>query len=332
MSNVSMQQVKELRDRTQAGLNDCKSALVEAGGDMEKAVEVILKKGLAKSAKRAGAVASEGEVATRIAADGRSGVLVEVNIQTDFAARNDDFRKFVQAVLDAAEKAKDGADLGAEPYPGGPGTVDENRKALVGKLGENITIRRWGRLRTDGPGVVHSYVHLGGKIGVLLTVGTGSEEALKKPELVKFVDEAAMQIAAMAPLHLHGTEVSEASRAKQAEIFEAQLREAEKAPPEKQWPKIIEGKGAEVGQGGHPPRSAERHRGGQDGRRGACGGRQGDRHDRRTRPFPPLRAWRGHRSAEGPRLRRRSREDGRRLKLSRTRRGGEWEIPLAVFF
>src|SRR5262245_16260925 len=173
MSQVSMQQVKELRDRTQAGLNDCKSALVEASGDMEKAVEIILKKGLAKSAKRAGAVASEGEVATRIAADGRSGVLVEVNIQTDFAARNEDFRKFVQAVLDAAVKAKDGADLGAEPYPGGAGTVDENRKALVGKLGENITIRRWGRLGTDGPGMVHSYVHLGGKIGVLLTVATG---------------------------------------------------------------------------------------------------------------------------------------------------------------
>src|SRR5262245_26210624 len=175
MSQVDMQKVKELRDRTQAGLNDCKSALVEAGGDMEKAVEVILKKGLAKSAKRAGAVASEGEVAARVDASGKSGVLVEVNIQTDFAARNDDFRKFVQNVLDVAEKAKDGADLGAESFGGS--TLDEARKALVGKLGENITIRRWGRLRIDGPGTVHSYVHLGGKIGVLLTAATGSDAA-----------------------------------------------------------------------------------------------------------------------------------------------------------
>src|SRR5215471_854688 len=105
MSNVSMQQVKELRERTQVGLNDCKSALVEAGGDMEKAVEVILKKGLAKSAKRAGSVATEGEVALAVAADGHSGVIAEVNIQTDFAARNEDFKKFVANVMTVAAKA-----------------------------------------------------------------------------------------------------------------------------------------------------------------------------------------------------------------------------------
>ena len=114
MSQVSMQQVKELRDRTQAGLNDCKSALVEAGGDMEKAVEVILKKGLAKSAKRAGSVATEGEVAVHVSADGKTGVIAEVNIQTDFAARNDDFKKFVGDVITAAQKAANGADLGAD--------------------------------------------------------------------------------------------------------------------------------------------------------------------------------------------------------------------------
>jgi len=242
MSQVSMQQVKELRDRTQAGLNDCKSALVEAGGDMEKAVEVILKKGLAKSAKRAGYVATEGEVAVQVAPDGKSGVIVEVNIQTDFAARNEDFKKFVTAVVAAAAKAKDGADLGAEPYPGGQGTVDENRQALVGKLGENITVRRWGRLSLAGTGKVQSYVHMGGKIGVLLSATTNSAETAAKPESSKFLEDAAMQIAAMAPLHLRGSEVPEATKKKQAEIFEAQMREMDKAPPEKQWPKIIEGK------------------------------------------------------------------------------------------
>jgi len=242
MSQVSMQQVKELRERTQAGLNDCKSALVEAGGDMEKAVEVILKKGLAKSAKRAGSVATEGEVAVFLAADRKSGVIAEVNIQTDFAARNEDFKKFVAAVITAATKAANGADLGAEPYPGGSGTVEENRQALVGKLGENVTVRRWGRLRIDGAGLVQSYVHMGGKIGVLLAARTNSDEAAKKPEVAKFIEDAAMQIAAMAPLHLTGSEVPEAAKAKQAEIFEAQMREMEKAPPEKQWPKIIEGK------------------------------------------------------------------------------------------
>src|SRR5262245_26326756 len=114
MSQPSMQQVKELRDRTSAGLNDCRSALSESGGDIEKAVEIILKKGLAKSAKRAGAVASEGVVVTAVAPDGKRGVIVEVNIQTDFAARNPEFLAFADQVAQVALGAKSGSDLGAE--------------------------------------------------------------------------------------------------------------------------------------------------------------------------------------------------------------------------
>ena len=114
MAQVDMQRVKELRDRTQAGLNDCRSALIEAEGDMDKAVEIILKKGLAKSAKRAGSVATEGVIATGIAPDGKTGVIVEVNIQTDFAARNADFLAFVDAVVKAALDVREGADLGAQ--------------------------------------------------------------------------------------------------------------------------------------------------------------------------------------------------------------------------
>ena len=163
-----MQQVKELRDRTQAGLNDCKSALIEAEGDMEKAVEIILKKGLAKSAKRAG------EVARRrgrgpVAEDGKSAVIVEVNIQTDFAARNADFLAFVEKVSKPPAR-RSRARISCEPFPGGSGTIEDNRKALVGELGENITVRRWERLAVDGAGLVHSYVHMGGKVGVLLAV------------------------------------------------------------------------------------------------------------------------------------------------------------------
>lgn len=237
-----MQQVKELRDRTQAGLNDCRGALLEADGDMDKAVEIILKKGLAKSAKRAGAVATEGTVAARLASDGRTGVIVEVNIQTDFAARNEDFRGFVQKALDAAGKAKTGADLGAEPYPGGSGTVEEARQALVGKLGENIVVRRWERLSIDGAGKVHSYIHMGDKIGVLLAVRAASDAAAAKPEFSKFVDDVAMQIAAMSPLYVNASEVPEDAKKKQAEIFEAQMAEDPKPVPEKARPKIIEGK------------------------------------------------------------------------------------------
>lgn len=240
MSSVSMQQVKELRDRTQAGLNDCKSALQEASGDMEKAVEIILKKGLAKSAKRAGAIATEGVVSALVAADGKAGVIVEVNIQTDFAARNQDFLAFVDSVVKAAFSARAGSDLGQEKVPGGAGTLEEARQALVGKLGENITIRRWDRLAVDGPGKVHAYVHLGGKVGVLLATRAGNDAAAKAPAFEKFVDDCAMQIAAMAPAFVSASEVPEDAKAKQGQIFEAQL--AEEGKPEKARPKIIEGK------------------------------------------------------------------------------------------
>ncbi|MDX2055895.1 MAG: translation elongation factor Ts [Polyangiaceae bacterium] len=240
MSQVSMQQVKELRDRTQAGLNDCKAALVEAAGDMEKAVEVILKKGLAKSAKRAGAVASEGVVVARVAADLHSAVIAEVNIQTDFAARNENFLAFAEAVLTVASAAKQGADLGAEKYPGSNTTVEETRQALVGTLGENITVRRWDRVAVDGAGRVHSYVHMGGKIGVLLGARLGDKAAESKPEFGQFLEDAAMQIAAMGPLFLKASLVPEDAKKKQADIYDAQL--AEEGKPEAARPKIIEGK------------------------------------------------------------------------------------------
>src|SRR5262245_48706396 len=242
MSQIDMKQVKELRDRTQAGLNDCRSALVEAGGDMEKAVEVILKKGLAKSAKRAGAIATEGVVAAAVASDGKMGVLVEVNIQTDFAARNADFLTFVDGVVQAALSAKNGVDLGIEAYPGGGGTVEETRAALVGKLGENITVRRWDRISLDGPGQVHSYVHLGGKVGVLLGVRAGTDAAAKSPAFEKFADDTSMQAAAMSPLYLSASEVPDDAKKKQGAIFEAQLAEDPKAPPKDKWPRVIEGK------------------------------------------------------------------------------------------
>ena len=242
MSEISMQLVKELRERTQAGLNDCRSALIEAEADMEKAVEIILKKGLAKSAKRAGAVATEGLVLTQVAADGKSGVIVEVNIQTDFAARNEDFIAFANKVLDAASRAKPGADLGAEPYPGGNTTIEETRKALVGRLGENIAVRRWDRISIEGSGKVHSYVHMGGRIGVLLATATANDGAAKAPELAKFVDDVAMQVAAMDPQYLTKDDVPEAAKKKQAEIFEAQFAEDPKAPPPERRAGAVQGK------------------------------------------------------------------------------------------
>ncbi len=239
MTQVNMQQVKELRDRTQAGLNDCRSALIEASGDMDKAVDIILKKGLAKSAKRAGAVASEGEVAAAIGEDFKSGVLVEVNIQTDFASRNQEFKAFVKNVVNLAISLSEDSDLSACPYPAGGGSVEEVRQALVGKLGENISLRRWSKLSARS-GLVHSYVHMGGKIGVLLALKLGDVSKTTDPAALKFADDTAMQIAAMAPLYLAATDIAAEVRTKQAEIFGAQL--AEEGKPEAARPKIIEGK------------------------------------------------------------------------------------------
>jgi elongation factor Ts len=243
MAEITAQLVKELRERTQAGMADCKNALVEAAGDMEKAVEVILKKGLAKSAKRAGAVATEGEVRALVSGDAKTGVLVEVNIQTDFAARNEKFKTFVQEVTKAAAGAASGANLDDVKYPGTDKTIAAMRDELIAQIGEKITVRRWVKVDLGSPaGAVHSYVHLGGKIGVLLEVSAETPAVAAHPEFKKFVDDASMQIAAMNPQYLVRAEVSKTAIDKQREIFTAQLREEPKPKPEQAWPKIIEGK------------------------------------------------------------------------------------------
>jgi elongation factor Ts len=241
MAEITMELVKELRERTQAGLGDCKKALVETGGEVEKAIELLMKWGVARSAKRAGAIAAEGEVVARVADDGRSGVLVEVNIQTDFAARNADFRRFARSVADVAMRARDGADLGAEPHPDG-GSVEERRQALVGRLGENVSVRRWARLSVGGPGRVVSYVHMDGKIGVLVALRTGSDEAAARPELGKLAEDVAMQVAAMDPQWLSAAQVPEAAKQKQTEIILGQMAEDPRPPPEAKRPQIAQGK------------------------------------------------------------------------------------------
>ncbi len=238
MADIKASMVKELRERTQAGMNDCKNALVESGGDMEKAVEVILKKGIVKAAARAGRIAAEGEVATWVAPDGKRGVIVEVNSQTDFVSRGDDFKGFVKAVLEVATKAAAGSDLGAQTYPGTDKTVDAVRQELIAKTGENCVVRRWAALEAkETNGFVHAYVHAGGKLAVLIhAAGPGAKSA----DLTAFVDNVAMQVAAMNPMVVRKDEITKATIDKQNEIFAAQLREEGK--PEQAWPKILDGK------------------------------------------------------------------------------------------
>jgi elongation factor Ts len=239
---VNAQAIKELRERTQAGMSDCKGALEEAAGDMEKAVEIILKKGLAKSAKKAGNVAAEGEVRAAVSGDKRAATMVEVNIQTDFSARNDAFKQFVGDVLAVAEKAPAGADLSTQPLAGK--TVADVAIDLTAKIGEKIQARRWDRVTVPAGkhGICYAYVHLGGKIGVIVAVEAETPAAASHADVASFAENAALQNASMNPQVLKRGEVTPEMVAKQREIYEAQMREDPKPKPEAAWPKIIEGK------------------------------------------------------------------------------------------
>jgi elongation factor Ts len=245
MAQVTAQMVKELRERTQAGMSDCKAALVEAEGDMEKAIEIIQKKGLAKSVKRAGAAATEGEVRALVFASGKAGVMVEVNSQTDFVARNDSFMAFVGDLLQVASKTAPGANLSEQPMGSGK-TVEETRAELSGTIGENIQVRRWERFDAQGPGLIHSYVHMGGKIGVLIEIGTESDAVASHEAVIRFADDTAMQIAAMSAQFLDRSQVPADMLDKQGEIFLALMQKEKEEgtlkAPEASWPKIIEGK------------------------------------------------------------------------------------------
>jgi elongation factor Ts len=241
MAEITAALVKELRERTQAGMSDCKNALVEAGGDIDKAVDVILKKGIVKAASRAGKIAAEGEVRTWVDSAGKKGVIVEVNCQTDFVARGDEFRGFVTNIVTSASTLKKGTDLLAQPYAGGSDTIDVARQQMVAKTGENTVIRRWDVLEAaNDASFVHAYIHMGGKLAVLIAVEAPSAAAKADADLKAFVDNCAMQIAAMNPMVVTKEQVPAAQIDKQKEIYAAQLKEEGK--PEAAWPKIIEGK------------------------------------------------------------------------------------------
>ena len=196
MANVTAQMVKELRERTGAGMMDCKSVLQETGGDMEQSVDLLRKKGLAKAAKKAGRIAAEGLIGLKV--EGRKGVLVEVNCETDFAARNELFQGLVRLVANVALSADAGVEkiLAAKM---GSASVAEAITETIAKIGENMSLRRAASLSV-GDGVIASYVHNSvdeglGKIGVLVAL----QSAGKTDELARFGRMAAMHVAASNP-------------------------------------------------------------------------------------------------------------------------------------
>lgn len=211
--------VKELRERTGAGMMDCKKALQEAGGDIEAAIEAMRKSGMAKAAKKAGRVAAEGVIIHK--GDARSSVLVEVNSETDFVAKDVNFMSFAEAVAATVFSGRpaDVPALSAMKIQGGSGTVEDARQQLVAKIGENIGIRRFVRMDADG-GRLGAYVH-GGRIGVLVGM-TGGDDALAR--------DIAMHVAASRPVCIAESELPAELLKQEREIFAAQAAETGKPP------------------------------------------------------------------------------------------------------
>jgi elongation factor Ts len=215
--NITADSVKQLRERTGAGMMECKKALVETQGNLDAAAELMRKSGLAKADKKAARVAAEGTVAVERA--GHSAVLVEVNCETDFVARSDEFSSFARDVARTAlEKAP--SDLNALlALTQGASTLEDQRRALIAKIGENISVRRFVRL--TAPGTLGAYVH-GGRIGALVAL-KGGDEALAK--------DLAMHVAAANPAYIDANGVPPAVLDKEREILAEQTK-AEKKPPE----------------------------------------------------------------------------------------------------
>ena len=216
MTSITAGMVKELRERTGLGMMDCKKALSDADGNMEKAIEDLRKASGLKAAKKASRVAAEGVVMTKVAEDGNYGVIIEVNSETDFVARDDNFLSFAeQALVSSFEASQASVEELLEKG------LEESRQALVQKIGENVNLRRLKRLNFENAnqGIVESYVHNNSKIGVLISL-KGGDEALAK--------DVAMHIAAVNPMVVRPEDVPEEILTKESEIFSAQARESGK--------------------------------------------------------------------------------------------------------
>lgn len=219
---ITAKMVKELREMTGAGMMDCKKALTETNGDMDKAIEVLREKGQAKAVKKAGRIAAEGLVATKVSEDGKKAAIVEVNSETDFVAKNDMFQTYVADVA-AQALSTDAADIDAflaEPWAADTTkTVKDALTEKISVIGENLNIRRFAQVEA-ADGFVASYIHAGGKIGVLVEVATDViNDAVK--EMGKNI---AMQAAALKPVYTSRAEVDQAYIEKEKEVLTAQAK------------------------------------------------------------------------------------------------------------
>lgn len=236
---ITAAMVKELRELSGAGMMDCKKALTETDGNMEKAVEYLREKGLAKAAKKAGRIAAEGLVATCVSEDGKTAAIVEVNSETDFVAKNDKFVTFVKQVAEQvkATSATDVEGFLAEAWALDTAkTVSEELASQIAVIGENMNIRRFEKLTVEN-GFIETYIHAGGRIGVLVEFEGEATDAAK--ECAKNV---AMQVAAIAPKYVDRSEVSEEYIAHETEILKVQAMNENPGKPENIIEKMVVGR------------------------------------------------------------------------------------------
>jgi elongation factor Ts len=226
MAEFTAADVARLRETTGAGLMDCKKALVEANGAFEAAVDILRKRGSASAAKKASRETREGVITQFIAPGAKAGVLVEINCETDFVARNESFRAFCD---DVARKFANGATLKS---------VEPERVAAVARIGENIQIPRFTRFEVSGQGIVAAYIHTGAKVGVLVEVGAGKEATVASEEFKQLVRDITLQIAAGNPTVISREQIAPAVVAKEKEIAADQV----KNKPPQAIAKIVEGK------------------------------------------------------------------------------------------
>ena len=220
---ITIQQIKELREATAAGMGACKEALTATEGNMEEAIKYLREKGLAVAAKRVDKESKQGIVALAKAADDKTMALAEINCETDFVAKTEAFIKFVD---DAAKVALEGKDIEE--------TLNDDYKMLLTKTGENVKIRRSERYQLEGDGVLSGYIHMGGKIGVLVEIGCGKAETAQKQELIDAAHMICLQIAANQPKYVNPEDVPQAEIDAELEIKLNALKEQKgKLPPER---------------------------------------------------------------------------------------------------
>jgi len=221
MAEISAKTVMDLRAKTNAGMMDCKKALAEAGGDMDKAEEILRKKGITKMEKRTDRVSKEGVVHALLSECGRNGVLLEVNCETDFVAKNEGWRGFVSEItthtLESSAATVD--ELLSESYSKGGGTVDEVVKVKGAETGEVTVLRRFVRFSGAENSAVATYLHLGGRIGVMIEVKADKAETLSADAFKTLLKDVTMHIAAANPEFLERSEVPESVVAKEKEIY-----------------------------------------------------------------------------------------------------------------